>query len=495
MERDNEVTAVYASAEQKQLREDRLDGPRSEASRKGDHRSESRRDIDRAIYVAPWRRLGAVTQIVTPPDGQPTFHTRLTHSEKVAQVARSIAARILLDTQNHAALCNLGGYSSEVCYAAGLLHDIGHPPFGHIGENTLRDFAKNQLKLPDAFEGNAQTMRIITTGKHLSHAHEGLDLTNATLAAVAKYPWPRSREHGHFRSTKWSYYDSEYPLHTTIRRWLPQSLGDDQQTLEASTMDTADDITYALHDLEDFLFAGRLHIPEIVEELSAYATKAEAGEQRAPELQDNTFTRLGKRLATQTPSPYSPPKFLTAVKAVRTWLSGFDSSPVSDLQDSRLGEFRHQFSQKVSHYIGEVSFSHVPLWHDGPHIGLDNDAWHEVQILKEITKKHIIKRTDIALLQRGQSQILEAICHDLERWRLEDAERLPRSLLNGLQISEAQLSGDLPAGRGLNHADRGGRPQRAILDYICTLSDNQCIALYKKLRGGDVHSGGISEVF
>ena len=91
---------------------------------------------DRITYSWAWRRLDGVTQVLTPYSDYPTWHNRLTHSEKVAQVSRTIAATVL-QRERSALIRKLGGIDVYVCEAAGLAHDLGHPPFGHIGEETL----------------------------------------------------------------------------------------------------------------------------------------------------------------------------------------------------------------------------------------------------------------------------------------------------------------------------------------------------------------------
>ena len=86
---------------------------------------------------------------------------------------------------------NFGGLDVDVVETAALSHDIGHPPFGHVGANVLDDYASTRRHLPEGFEGNAQTFRIISRLEPRSRHWNGLDLTAATRAAIAKYPWMR----------------------------------------------------------------------------------------------------------------------------------------------------------------------------------------------------------------------------------------------------------------------------------------------------------------
>jgi len=143
------------------------------------------------------------------PSGSPVdpggalTHNSLAHSLKEGQVARSIAEIPLSDKSNYPSLVALGGLDSDVAEAAALAHDLGHPPFGHIGETVLDAFARDELELDEGFEGNAQTFRIITRLDSTSPSYPGADLTAATRCAVLKYPWrrvPRESENSAHRA-------------------------------------------------------------------------------------------------------------------------------------------------------------------------------------------------------------------------------------------------------------------------------------------------------
>ena len=166
---------------------------------------------------------------------------------QVAQVGRSLAQRLRkLSPQE---VEDVGGFDPDVVKAACLAHDIGHPPFGHIAEEELNDLAGQAF---GGFEGNAQSLRVITNLDSKSDRHRGLDLTRATLAALLKYPW--QKDGNPKKPKKWGAYQTEvrdFNFARELNSPLPL-----QRTIEADLMDWADDVTYAVHDIEDFYRAG-----------------------------------------------------------------------------------------------------------------------------------------------------------------------------------------------------------------------------------------------
>jgi dGTPase len=435
-----------------------------------DTRSEARRDRDRILYSVAWRRLGGVTQVVTPFEDMALMHNRLTHSEKVAQVARSIAERLLHDKPARELVVRLGGIDADVVEAAALAHDLGHPPFGHIGEITLDKVARGLLRLPDGFEGNAQTFRTVLLGETRSNDYHGLNLTCATLVAIAKYPWQRDptlkddhraklRNDANYRRRwrKFSVYRSEKDDFDKAREFIADIEGflPDTQSLEASIMDVADDITYAIHDLEDFYLAGILDVRAVLDELRL-------------DEDDGLLRKLRDRLGIDYPDYFSEDLFAKAVKVVKEELKASFSAK-NDGGVQTVGRARSAGSKLIGKYINSVEISDDVFWTHGPYIALDAEAWHEVQLLKEVTKNFVIKRPDIALLQRGQQRILRELVKYLLRWKNSNADfkRLPRRLRDEITT----------------YAPSGGNTNRCILDYLCTLTDGQCYALYYKLSG------------
>lgn len=238
-------------------REERFREPTS-----NDFRNPFQRDRDRVLYSPEFRRLSGVTQVVSASEGD-FFHNRLTHSLKVAQVGRRLAERLLKETLSEW-IEAWGGLDPDVVETAGLAHDLGHPPFGHDGEEVIRDAVDNQEQA-DGFEGNAQSFRIVTRlAAHTDNYPDidendhdialGLNLTRATLNAILKYPRLRGEDGCHNKGWGVYYTDKER------FKWARGDLSGTHRVLEAELMDWADDVTYAVHDLEDFYRIGLIPI-------------------------------------------------------------------------------------------------------------------------------------------------------------------------------------------------------------------------------------------
>lgn len=216
-----------------------------------EERDEYERDYARLIQSPAFRRLQGKSQVFGAGTGD-YYRTRLTHSLEVSQIAREVARRLgkqydFLARKEHPGLI----LDPAVVEIAALAHDLGHPPFGHKGEEVLNHLLMEQHGL--AYEGNAQNFRILMFLEKRAGSGSGLDLTAAVLLAVNKYPYSLD-EPGRLKGL----YASEWSSIAELRRtWqMPEGCS----TLEAQLMDLCDDIAYSTHDIEDGIRAGKIQM-------------------------------------------------------------------------------------------------------------------------------------------------------------------------------------------------------------------------------------------
>jgi len=244
-----------------------------------DQRTSYQKDRDRILYSKEFRRLSGVTQVARADESY-YYHDRLSHTLKVSQVATALTDLLIdraeeqgtdleeLDEKTRDGEDTKSSISAIV-ETASLAHDLGHPPFGHAIEEELDKLVdrkeeeiegSSRNKDYGGFEGNAQTFRIVNKVCKEKKNYSGLNLTLGSLNAILKYPWgihDSRRE----EKDKWGFYPTEKEIIDEVKEIAVNS---DKKCVEADIMDYADDVTYAVHDVDDFYRVGLVPLDQLL---------------------------------------------------------------------------------------------------------------------------------------------------------------------------------------------------------------------------------------
>jgi dGTPase len=407
-------------------------------------RTPAQKDRDRILYTSALRRLSKVTQVVKADTGH-VFHNRLTHSMQVAQVGLRIAQR--LQAAYRTLVGSSDGLNPDVVEAACLAHDLGHPPFGHVAEKKLEDLAADV----EGFEGNAQSFRIVTRLSQHATTHRGLDLTRATLAAILKYPWFKGQNTE--KPDKWGAYMSErkdFDFATAISP-APQV-----RTIEANLMDWADDITYSVHDVEDFYRAGRVPLHLLSDRLY---DKERRG------FFEKAFARHADRKGI-----WSDQKSLEeAFNEVTVGL--FPLEGVYSGEWTERAALRGYTSELIGRYVSATT---VELKNGSPQLRIDEDRQLEVAMLKEITWVYVIEAPELASQQEGQREVIE---------------RLFNIYWDAAQGKRSQHLFPPYYRRALVDSANDRERKRVVVDLIAGMTEEQALAMHNRLTGVFLGSG------
>lgn len=426
------------------------------AARRDDPRSEFQRDRDRILYSSAFRRLSGITQVASPGELYPV-HNRLTHSLKVAQVGRSLVHQLLADAATAALAAEAGGIDPDVVEAACLAHDLGHPPFGHVAEfelNALLVDGGEAQSVSDGYDGNAQSFRIVTNLAVRYDDALGLNLTRATLRAILKYPWLREPEGQ--RHDKWGAFHSERDDFAWCR--APEFTGTNERTVEAALMDWADDIAYAVHDVEDFFRAGLIPLDRLKTDarerarflqsaLDRTALDGESRERMERAFEESAIIRYG------LPGPFRG--------------SRYDRSSLRDLTSRLIGGYITNSVSLTRGASGRIQLAIHP------------DIEAEVRILKELTWYYVIESPALVAQRFGQRTLIRSLFHTF--CDAADTKRDPKGrdvTIFPLYFRE-RLERNQAGVRGV---------KRIVADLISGMSEAQAVAVHQRLTGQSLGS-------
>lgn len=470
-------------------------------------------DLERIRFSPSFSRLAEVTQVVSAGTTGGVVHNRLTHTIKVTAVARAIAVRLREDSDPEV-VERCGGLHHVVAQAGACAHDLGHPPFGHLGEQVLDRLARARFGLKEGYEGNAQSFRVLTELEVHGPGDEGLNLTTAVRASVLKYPWGRFHVPDPHPSTwieqprgaralpgrgalKFNAYAPDLDEMIAVREAFP-TVGPGRQTLECAVMDLADDVAYSLHDLEDFHRSGVLQFSAVSGEFRTWAQQRDRLHMY-PEAQMSAMSRepgigletLRRRLATRDSWIFDEDSFRDAVLRVgEEFVEGVLGIPYdgSMSADRALSGFTTRW---INDLVDEVRLDPDPPIRSS-YVTLSPAAWHRVQVLKFIHQYFVLDRPDLALLQRGQAHVLAQVVEAFDDWLQDawDVTRAPRRLVDLVDVAtEGYRRVARTHPEWLDHRTsreevlRMGRG-RGIIDFVASMTDHQAEVTASRLRGG-----------
>jgi dGTPase len=395
-------------------------------------RTAFQRDRARILHSAALRRLAGKTQVVTPGtlsqiwDASP--RTRLTHSLECAQVGRELGAAL--------------GCDPDLVEAACLSHDLGHPPFGHNGEQALNEFAHDC----GGFEGNAQSLRLLTRiepKRFTAEGSVGLNLTRATLDAATKYPWPRGAHPTDPASRKFGVYEDDRPVFDWIRKDAPGT----RTTFEAQVMDWSDDVAYSVHDVEDGLHAGHVDPDSLHAE---------------PERQAVFAVAVGRYVPPDT-DPAELSAALDRLQNQEWWPHGYDGSAVAQ---ARLKDTTSQLIGRfclAAEGATRAAYGSGRLTRYGAELVVPRETRLECAVLKAVADRYVMQRAEQERLRADQRIVVAELAEALTARAPEGLDPQFRSLFDQAADDRAR--------------------KRVIVDQIASLTDASARSLHARLTG------------
>jgi dGTPase len=392
-------------------------------------RSDFARDRARLLHSSALRRLAAKTQVLSPAAGLDFARNRLTHSLEVAQIGRELASSLGLDP--------------DVVDTACLAHDLGHPPFGHNGERALNDWALDI----GGFEGNAQTLRILTRIEPKVFGPDGrsygLNLTRASLDASCKYPWagtegvadPSGR-------SKFGFYADDLAAFTWLRVDAPLR----QLCIEAQVMDLSDDIAYSVHDFEDAVFGGYIDVAELGARVNHDA------------LVDSMFSWIGGELTHD--------ELIAAfdrLDSLEIWLDAWDGSRAAQ------GRLKNLTSQLIGRFLGaavaatRAESSQESLIRFHANVVVPRHIQAEIAVLKGIVAANVMSTNARRPLYADQRTTLTELATTL-------LESGPDNLDPGFAADWREATTD-------------AQRKRSVVDQLASLTDQSAAAWHAGLVG------------
>ena len=447
-----------------------------------DLRSEFEKDYHRIIGSASFRRLQDKTQVF-PLDKSDFIRTRLTHSLEVSSFAKSlgqnIGENILLYKKDPGFTPRMKEDICSILQCAGLIHDIGNPPFGHFGELAIREWFERNLPalkfhgepidqiLTERmredlyhFEGNAQALRLVSKLHFLVDEH-GMNLTYALLNTIVKYPVASDEidpKSGNIKDKKLGYYLAD----ENIFREIQEATGTNGRRHPLTfILEAADDIAYKTADIEDAFIKGFISYQKLLEELTELQVmygKSDANAFNPARLLDELYLR-GKDKHVEDPEEYAIKNWIVRVQGflINCATYGFTSN-YNEIMAGRYKHdlFYHTFAEKLMDMLGDLAFREV----------FTSDTIYRMEVAEATMIDYLMDRFVSAVIKYDDKE---------EKMGTLDIRMVSFISSNYKNAYHFQA-------QGKSDEERLYLRLLLVTDYICGMTDSYAKRLYQELK-------------
>ncbi len=445
---------------------------------KEDLRSEFEKDYHRIIGSASFRRLQDKTQVF-PLDKSDFIRTRLTHSLEVSSYGKSLGQ-------------NIGEYiltyikdpgftwkqKEEICnilQCAGLIHDIGNPPFGHFGECIIREWFQKNLPVMQFmgrpvgdmlteqmrqdfyhFEGNAQALRLVTKLHYLVDEN-GMNLTYALLNTIVKYPVPSTKidkKTGNIKDKKMGYYYAEHEIFEAI---VKETGTEERRHPLTFILEAADDIAYKTADIEDAFVKGFLSYQDLLAELKNLERREPAGTFKPAERLEQKY-QSGLKRGVKNPEEYAVKNWIVQMQGflINCATFGFTSN-YNSIMNGTYGKdiFAGTYAEGLMDLLGDMAYRRV----------FTTPAIYKMEVAESV------------ILNFLMDKFVEAVLYYDTDVALGEIEKRIVSF-----ISENYKSAYHNQADGKDEVEKLYLRLLLVTDYICGMTDSYAKRLYQELN-------------
>ena len=450
--------------------------------RNTDLRSEFEKDYHRIIGSASFRRLQDKTQVF-PLDKSDFIRTRLTHSLEVSSFAKSlgqnIGENILVYKKDPSFTPRMKEDICSILQCAGLIHDIGNPPFGHFGEDTIREWFQKNLPVMEYhgtpidtiltpqmredfyhFEGNAQALRLVSK-LHFLVDENGMNLTYALLSTIIKYPvssLEMNSKSGDIKDRKMGYYFADQEIFEDISK---ETGTNGKRHPLTFILEAADDIAYKTADIEDAFVKGFLSYHKLLEELTElqelYFRGGGGGFQPADKLTE-LYLRA-KEMHVENPEEYAIKNWIVRVQGfvINCATYGFTSNYQAIMQGTYVHDLFYQtFAERLMNLLGDLAF-------------------REVFTSEPIYRMEVTEATMLDfLLDKFMTAIIK---YDDKTQKLDSIDERMVSFISSNYKKAYHYHA-----RGNSEIERLYLRILLVTDYVCGMTDSYAKRLYQELK-------------